>query len=778
MQRFKALLFLAALNAFSISQAADFIAADIGEHTTMQVNGPVSNTFMSDEPVKMDFELQIAPEDRGVQRSLYLVAVYQGIFYLKTEEGRWMQWDGQSDSLIPYKKPVLGEKEKLEVLAGERLDAGEYLVFAGYQSAKGNILYSATPAAFAVFDQGSAALHHIQHSEMLDEYLALGAIPGSGPQPAFAEDDASAALDPTSSPDSVSQTNLQEQGVDEADRIKTNGNTLFALEKCPGQNGECLSAYEMIEFPASTRKLGQISVSSNPLNGQIYLHHASTSQRFIIWVSNTFVSPVIDTPEIFPYPDSSRTEIKFIDASSPGAMKVIRSLSIDGSLVSSRMLNDTLYLATQEEPLFFPGPVPLAVIEEGNERTSPAESRLPSIIMDDSPPAPLVEATDCFIPPKNGSKNYDSRLAAVTAIPIDSPENHKSLCIAGSIETIYASTHALYLATSRYPNWIQGNAIVYDPNPEYQTDIHKFSFSGKSLEYTGSGLVPGHLGWEADKKSFRMGEYNNILRIATSLGETWNDTSRSRVALLKEGSNGNLQEISHLDNLGKPGEKLYAARFIGNRGYLVTFKVTDPLIMLDLSNPISPKILGELEINGYSDYLHPIGENFLLGIGKDAIPDPIESRGAWYQGLKLALFDVSNGNNLSEINSIILGKRGTSSAILFDHHALSWLPASATTTARLAIPVDLHDIPYPTPQFNPADPSTFYDWTHTGLYTFTVNTSNSPGIALEGRLITDSKSANDQRYFNSLHDRSVIQGDTVHYIHNDAVFSSATNELQ
>ena len=130
-------------------------------------------------------------------------------------------------------------------------------------------------------------------------------------------------------------------------------------------------------------------------------------------------------------------------------------------------------------------------------------------------------------------------------------------------------------------------------------------------------------------------------------------------------------------------------------------------------------------------------------------------------------------DNLKEVDSIILGKRGTSSAILFDHHALSWLPSSDGTELSLAIPVDLHETPYLTPQFNPANPSTFYDWTHTGLYTFTINTANDPGITLAGKLITDSKAANDPKNFNSLHDRSVIQGNTLHYIHNDAVFSSS-----
>lgn len=192
-----------------------------------------------------------------------------------------------------------------------------------------------------------------------------------------------------------------------------------------------------------------------------------------------------------------------------------------------------------------------------------------------------------------------------------------------------------------------------------------------------------------DKKPFRMGEYKGILKVATSLGESWGVSLRTRVSVLQENSSSQtLEEISFIDNLGKPGEKLYSARFIGNRGYLVTFRVTDPLYLLDFTEPESPKILGELEINGYSDYLHPVGENFLLGIGKDAAADDNTDRGAWYQGVKLSLFDISTANNLKEVQSIIIGKRGTSSTVLYDHHALAWLPAETPGSFRLAIPID------------------------------------------------------------------------------------------
>ncbi|MCP4692304.1 MAG: hypothetical protein GY859_29940, partial [Desulfobacterales bacterium] len=176
------------------------------------------------------------------------------------------------------------------------------------------------------------------------------------------------------------------------------------------------------------------------------------------------------------------------------------------------------------------------------------------------------------------------------------------------------------------------------------TDLHKFNLTENGPVYRGSGSAPGNLGWEEDKKPFRMSHYNGVMRVATSLGDDWSGTSTTRLTLLRENpaATGDvLEEISHIDGIGEAGERLYAVRFLGARAYMVTFRVTDPVYVFDLSDPENPLQKGELHIDGYSDYLHPIGETLLLGIGKDAVPDDgsndFGGRGAWYQGVKLSL---------------------------------------------------------------------------------------------------------------------------------------------
>ena len=198
------------------------------------------------------------------------------------------------------------------------------------------------------------------------------------------------------------------------------------------------------------------------------------------------------------------------------------------------------------------------------------------------------------------------------------------------------------------------------------TEIHKFSLDGLQTDYVGSTTIEGHLGWNQNQKSFRMSEKDGFLRILSYVGEQSNSfDSPARLHILKEATQTKTLETvavlpneAHPQPLGKKGELIYGSRFVGDRGYLVTFRTTDPLYILDLADPTNPYILSALEIDGYSDYLQPVGENYLLGIGKDAVAqlpdDPFESpNGAWYQGVKLSLIDIRDPTAPIEKETII-----------------------------------------------------------------------------------------------------------------------------
>jgi len=166
-----------------------------------------------------------------------------------------------------------------------------------------------------------------------------------------------------------------------------------------------------------------------------------------------------------------------------------------------------------------------------------------------------------------------------------------------------------------------------------------------------------------------MNEAGKVLQIPWMMGRS--DNSRNRVYVLDE----DLKIIGKLEDLAH-GEKIYSARFVGKRAYVVTFKKVDPLFVIDLSNAENPKVLGYLKIPGYSDYLHPYDENHVIGIGKEAVDASDSDRSgrnldfAWYQGVKVSLFDVSDVENPREIGKLVIGDRGTDSLVLNDHKAL------------------------------------------------------------------------------------------------------------
>ncbi len=197
------------------------------------------------------------------------------------------------------------------------------------------------------------------------------------------------------------------------------------------------------------------------------------------------------------------------------------------------------------------------------------------------------------------------------------------------------------------------------PPVEIYTDIYRFRLDGASVTADGTGVVPGYI-----LNQFSMDEQDGYFRIATTSGESWrNDqfTSLNHLYVLDK----DLKVVGKVEGLAAR-ETIKSVRFIGNRAYLVTFRTTDPLFVIDLEVPAEPKVLGELKIPGYSEYLHPYGENLLMGIGKDAVAI---GDNAFYLGLKLSMFDVSDPANPVELHTLIIGDRGTQSEVTWNHKA-------------------------------------------------------------------------------------------------------------
>jgi len=793
------------------AQSADGLAAISHKLSTS------GSTFLSSEAIALSFHMQIATEDIGFASELYLVAKIGTLNYIRTNDNSWQVWEDNTP-IIATKTLTLSASESLTVLDNNNLPAGEYLIYAGYKTRQGNINYTGDPTTFLVFAKDSHKLHPIKHPEILHDYLYQAAINMQNyiypyiDRVFITATDAATPETSTATTANISGTTLQEAGVDEGDRIKTDGDLLFSLQACKNDlQQSCLHSYQLQDAPAQATGISALQLShtsttgntyyANQRLGEIYLRRAQeSSPRSLIWLNTE--NPWQIQPTVYEnwITYDNKINIKFIEAANPAQMSLQQQFTLDGELLSSRLVDGVLYILSRytsayQQPYIYPIPEPLRLDSEKSILPMPPEVPQDAPVNAIKPPLDfflphyydnnraqhaLVTAENCFIAPQ--SKEYDNQasISVLTAIPVNNPSALQSRCITGNIETFYASPKALYFATSRYPYTTSGTSLRYDGGNERITEIHKFSLQNTALDYRGSGQVIGHLGWEQDKKSFRFGEYQDTLRIASSEGNSWNIESRTRITVLKEDSaNQRLETVGTLENLGKPGERLYAARFLGDRGYLVTFKQTDPLIVLDFSTPETPVVLGELEINGYSDYLQPIGQHYLLGVGKDAVTDA--NNNTWTQGVKIALFDVSSAANLREVNAIIIGKRGTDATVLHEHHGLALLADSANHY-KLALPIQLHEtvsnLDFELPNKND---SLFYNWTHTGLYVFDIDLTGDTQLTLAGTLIAesiDSVGIEGNRFSDLLNDRAVIQNDSVHYLHKNQIISSEIKQLQ
>jgi uncharacterized secreted protein with C-terminal beta-propeller domain len=276
------------------------------------------------------------------------------------------------------------------------------------------------------------------------------------------------------------------------------------------------------------------------------------------------------------------------------------------------------------------------------------------------------------------------------------------------------------------------NIYITFPESSGGTAIHRIRIENSNINIEADGLVPGSV-----LNQFSMDEYGDYFRVATTkwVIEKWTfGTQTNNVYVL----NMNLSIVGKLENLAS-GESLHSARFMGNRGYLVTFKKTDPLFVIDLSEPTSPLVLGKLKIPGYSDYLHPYDETHLIGVGKHTV-EADEGDFAWYQGVKISLFDVSDVANPKQISNYTIGDRGTDSPILSDHRAFLF----DRSKALLVIPVlvaEIDESQYP----GGVTPDAYGQPVWQGAYVFSISLD---GFVLKGRVTHLESGENVQ---NNLH---------------------------
>lgn len=508
-----------------------------------------------------------------------------------------------------------------------------------------------------------------------------------------------------------SVTNVQVQGVDEADIVKTDGEYIYQVNRqrvviakaYPTENMKVLSILDY------GREAGFV-----PL--ELYLH----DQKLVVIGASQANIPVykekdgVET-EIYPAQRWRQGAVKAMiyDTADKENIRLLREVELEGSYVSSRKIGSSLYIVANDYADYY---------RIRNDEANAVPSYKDTLEKDGY--VELDYGSICYFP---GS--LEPSYMVIAGIDLDGGEAADVSAYLGAGQNIYASTENLYVAVTRYTaggvrplpdisgtSAVSAKAKIAAENEE-NTLLYKFGLQDAKVTYLSKGEVPGTI-----LNQFSMDEAGGFFRIATTKGDVWRTdegTSKNNLYVLDDmlSITGRVEDMA-------PGEKIYSVRFMGNRAYVVTFKKVDPLFVIDLKNPAKPAVLGALKIPGYSDYLHPYDENHIIGFGKDAV----EVKGqAYYLGMKIALFDVTDVSRPVQKFSQVIGDRGTDSPLLRDHKALLF----SKEKNLLAFPVTVMEVKDGARTMEGEIPQ-YGEFTFQGAYVYNLDLTD--GFKLKGKI--------------------------------------------
>ena len=406
-----------------------------------------------------------------------------------------------------------------------------------------------------------------------------------------------------SSPE-FSATNVQEAGIDEPDVVKTDGRHVYVVA------GQQLRVIDVTGD--SPRLAGSLTLGGG------YAHQLlirGTRALVLSTVSAPFAGDVAPAqpgeirPAIAPGRGRSTVLLTEVDLTDPAAPKVARTMTLDGNYVDARMVDGTVRVVVSSAPMAT-GDVPLTA---ATLRTFVPATTIRSQISHRTFRRGVVPCDDVRRP------DAFSGLGLLTVLTVDLNKGlynvDRDAVLAGA-QTVYGSDKSLYVASQRY---VRGLDDTTDVPGTLRTEIHRFDATAAGqTTYAGSGTVPGFV-----VNAYALSEHDGALRVASTDEPSWlpeggqATPSHSYVTVLKPRADGALSQVGQVGGLGE-GQRIYGVRFAGETGYVVTFRQIDPLYTIDLSKPEAPRVVGELEIPGYSAYLHPLGGGLLLGVGQEA----------------------------------------------------------------------------------------------------------------------------------------------------------------
>jgi hypothetical protein len=498
---------------------------------------------------------------------------------------------------------------------------------------------------------------------------------GGAPPPAPVQQRGSAgekSLGDTAGAPGYSGTNTHEAGVDEPDMVKTDGRRIVTV------TGGVLRVVDA----ASRSVTGFVDLvdgddqNSRMADGDILL----AGDHALILMQQSYMfrgGPVVmedSSGRVAPQRDVSGPRLLLVDLA--GQPRVLSSMVVDGALVDARQVASTARVVIRSAPrINFPALQNTTDKERIKAQKSiiehaPLDLWLPRIeVTTDGATRTSSVPCDAISRPASYS---GTNLLTILTIDLGASDlgDGQPVTLAADGDTVYSNGPALYIASNQMWRLRPGGEVKPD---DARTEIYKFDTSTPQRpRYVAGGGVPGFL-----INQYAMSEFDGNLRVATTTGQ-WSGQGRtqSSVYVLAQ-RDASLRQIGHVGGLGK-SERIYAVRFIGPVGYVVTFRQTDPLYTVDLRDPTKPKVTGELKIPGYSAYLHPVGSDRLIGVGQDATS---EGR---VKGTQVSLFDVGDLSNPRRITQYSL--QGSHSEAEFDPHAFLYWPA----TGLLVVPLQVY----------------------------------------------------------------------------------------
>lgn len=503
--------------------------------------------------------------------------------------------------------------------------------------------------------------------DFAEETLALDEA-SAAPTARQSEDDGGEALTDSatassgSSDSDFSGTNNQEGGVDEADFVKTDGKRLVVVT---GNQVQILDVTGSAPVLLHTVKL-----DDNVWAQEMFL----AGDRAII-LSNTWEeASQVTTREAGASSllVEGRSVSRFIEIDLDSGT-VGSDFTIEGNYLSGREVDGSIRIVLNSRVGQFPF---VYASNEASEATAEKANRdvvenstisdwLPNYRATNGSIDQLFDCDKMYIPEDFAGFGV---LSVITLDLNDGLDLGDSLGVLSEGQTIYSSPTRLAVTTTRWDGdfgWSE-DGIAEGANDEYTTAVHTFDISDPSAtNYVASGTIPGHL-----LNQYSMSEHEGHLRIAVTEGSPWGGIeSQSGVVVLKE-NGASLDTVGSVSGLGK-GEQIQSVRFMGDVGFIVTFRQTDPLYTVDLSDPTDPTVLGELKIPGFSAYLHPSGDGQLIGVGQDGNE---EGR---LLGAQVSVFDVSDLTNPTRVTSLAFGEN-SHTQVGWDAKSFTWWAPTRT----------------------------------------------------------------------------------------------------